>query len=144
MGGGTRTFGADGAFLDLQNNFAAGWIFLRDVLLGNPRGFTAFAFAFDDLVLLLKVGGQDVPVMEEGVFLDADIHKGGLKAIFQIANLAFVNAGYNTLIVVALHGEVLEAIGFHDANAGFEALGADYDFPTGRFLGDELTNEAFD
>ena len=82
--------------------------------------------------------------MEEGVFLDADVHESGLEAIFQIADFAFVNTGHNALIVVAFHGEVLKSVGLHDADACFEALGTDDDFPAGGLLGDELTNKAFD
>ena len=138
MGGGTRALGADGAFLDLQNDLAAGRIFLGDIFLGNSRGFAAFAFALDDFVLFLKVSGQDVPVVEEGVFFNADVHESGLEAIFQIADFAFVNTGHNALIVVAFHGEVLKSVGLHDADACFEALGADDDFPPEGFLGMSL------
>ena len=66
--------------------------------------------------------------MEKGVLLKADVHEGGFEAIFQVANLAFVNAADEPFLGGALDGELLEPAIFADGHAGFEGLGVDDDF----------------
>ena len=110
---GAWAFGADWAFLNLQNDLASGWIFLGNILLGNTRDAAAFAFALHDLVLLFEIGGQDIPIMKEGVFFNTDVDKGRFKAVLQIAYFAFVNAGNNAFVMVSLNNEIFQSIFLH-------------------------------
>ena len=144
MRGGAGALGSNGAFLDLQNNITAGRVFFRNILLGNARRIAALALALDDLVLLLEVGRQDVPVMKKGIFLDSDIHKRRLEPVLQIAHLALENTGHQALDVVALDGEVLQLGLVHDGHARLQRLGADDNLLAGRLFGQQLTNHPFD
>lgn len=138
--GDARAFGADGAFGDLDNNFATGRVEARDVLLRDARALAAFGvLAFDDFDAAVEAAGDDVPVVEEGVFLEADIDEGGLEAVLEVFDFAFEDAADEALLFGAFDGEFLELAVFEDGDAGFEGLGVDDDLFMNLLLGfDEL------
>ena len=86
------------------------------------------AFAFDEFDAAIEVAGNDVPVMEEGIFFEADVDKGGLEAIFEIANFAFENAADEPLLGGAFDIEFFEFAFLEDRNAGLESFGIDDNF----------------
>ena len=91
------------------------------------------AFAFDEFDAAIEVAGNDVPVMEEGIFFEADVDKGGLEAIFEIANFAFENAANEALFSSTLDGEFFEFAFFQNSHARFKRFGVDDDFFVGAF-----------
>ena len=76
------------------------WVILR--LVAAP------ALAFDDFHAAVEAAGHDVPVMEEGVLLEADVHEGRFEAVLEVADLAFEDAADQALLGGALDGELLE------------------------------------
>src|ERR1017187_5129102 len=73
IGGDARALGADGALDDLHDDLGARWIELRDVLLRN-LGLLRRTLGFGYLApiyALVELLGNDVPVVQEGVFLKA-------------------------------------------------------------------------
>ena len=121
-------FGADGAFGDLHDDVAAGRIEARDVLLRDLGPVAAAALALDDLHAAVEVVRHDVPVVQEGVLLEADVHEGGLEAVFEVAHPAFEDAADQALLGGALDVELLELAVLEHGDAGFERLGVDDDF----------------
>jgi len=71
--------------------------------------------------------------MQEGVFLEADVHEGGFEAVLEIADLALEDAADEALLGGALDVELLEAALFGDGDAGFEGFGVDDDLLVGPF-----------
>src|SRR5207249_2759325 len=130
VGGNTRPFGADRTFGHLDDNVAARRIDPRDVFLGN-LGLVAAAVplggTFDDFIAAVKTVGHDVPVVQEGVLLETDVHEGGFKAIFEIAHFAFEDAADQAFVVGPLDGEFLQPAFLGDGHAGFERLRVDDD-----------------
>ncbi len=86
------------------------------------------AFALDDFHAAVEVARHDVPVMQKGVLLEADVHEGGFEAVFEIAHLAFEDAADQALFGGALDVEFLELAVLGHGDAGFERLGVDDDF----------------
>ena len=66
--------------------------------------------------------------MQEGVFLEADVHERGFQAVFEIAHLAFEDAADEALFGRALDVEFLQLAFFEHGDAGFQRLGVDDDF----------------
>src|SRR5207302_11368441 len=95
VGGDARTFGADGTFGDLNDDVAAGRINAGNIFL-RDFGFLVAALAasgsLDDFDAAIEVAGHDIPVMQEGIFFEADIDEGGFETVFEIADFAFENA----------------------------------------------------
>src|SRR5208283_3242367 len=89
-----RTFGADRAFGDLHNDFTARRIEPRDVFLRDLRPVAPTAFAFDDFHPAVELVRHDVPVMQEGIFFEADVHERGLETVFEVADLALEDAAH--------------------------------------------------
>ena len=77
---------------------------------------------------LSKLLGHDVPVMEEGVLLEADVHEGGFEAVFEVAHLALEDAADQAFLGGALDVELLEPAFLEHGDAGFERFGVDDDF----------------
>ena len=121
IGRDARAFGADGAFGDLHDDFAAGRIKARDVLLRDFRLVAAAAFAFDDFHAAVELVGHDVPVMQEGVFLEADVHERGLEAVFEVADLALEDAADQAFLGGALDVEFLQLAVFRARRRAFRA-----------------------
>src|SRR5271154_2771271 len=74
VGGNARALRADGAFGDLHDNLAAGRIDAGDVFLGDfwfVAPAVAAGGALDDFDATVKAAGDDVPVMEERILLEA-------------------------------------------------------------------------
>jgi hypothetical protein len=65
--------------------------------------------------------------MQEGIFLEADVHERGLEAVLQIADLALENAADEALLGGALDVEFLQLAVFEHGDARFERLGVDDD-----------------
>ena len=87
------------------------------VMRGRSR---LLVFAFDDFDAAVEAAGNDVPVMQEGVLLEADVHEGGLEAVLEIADLALEDAADEAFLGGALDGEFLERAVFEHGDAGFE------------------------
>src|SRR5438105_13406168 len=68
VGGNAGTFGADGAFGDLDDDVAAGRVNAWNIFLGDFGLVAFFAFALDEFDAAIEVAGNDVPVMEKGIF----------------------------------------------------------------------------
>ena len=126
--GHARPLGADRPFGDLDDDVASRRIKARDVLLRNLWAITAAAFALDEFNPAVKRGRHDVPIMQEGVLLEADVHEGGFQPVFQIADLAFVDAADQAVVIAAFDREFLQAAIFNDRHPGFQRLGVDDHF----------------
>jgi hypothetical protein len=128
-------FGADGAFGDLHDDFAAGRIEARDVLLRDAGAVAPLGFAaFDHFDAAVKTGRDNVPIVQEGVFLKANIDKGGLEAVFEVADFAFEDAADQAFLGGAFDGEFLQAPVLLQGDARFQGFGVDDDFLVGLFL----------
>jgi hypothetical protein len=68
----------------------------------------AAAFALDDFNAAVETARDDVPVMEEGIFLEADVDESGFEAVLEIADFAFENAADETFFGSALDVEFFE------------------------------------
>ena len=136
-----RAFGADGTFGHLHNDVAARRIKTRNVAL-RDAGLVAFAaFALDDFDAAVEVAGDDVPVVQEGVFLKADVHESGLQTVLEVFHLAFENAADETLVRGAFDGELFELARFEHCDARLQGLGVDDDLLVEFFDG---LNQALD
>ena len=128
IGGHSRSLGADRAFGDLDDDLAAGRIDARNVFLGDLGFVAPLVFAFDDFDAAVEAAGHNVPIMKEGVFLEADVNEGGLESVFQVADLAFEDAADQAFLGGALDVEFLEPAFLEDGDAGFKGFGVDDDF----------------
>ncbi len=111
-----------GPLVTCDDDFAAGRIQARDVFLrdfGPCRA--ARAFAFDDFHAAVEAAGDDVPVMQKGVFLEADVHERGFQAVFEVADVAFEDAADEALLGRALDVELLELAVFQHGRRAFRA-----------------------
>ena len=98
------------------------------------RGRSRFlSGAFDQFHAAVETARDDIPIMQERVFLEADIHEGRLQAVLQIADLAFEDAADEPFLGGALDGEFLQLAFFQHADARFERFGVDDDFLVGPF-----------
>ena len=131
IGGDARPLGADRAFGHLHDDLAPRRILARDVLLRDARAVAPLGLAFHHFHPAVEGRGDDVPIMEKGVLLKADVHKGRLQVVLQIAHLALENAAHQPLLRGALDGEFLQAPLLLDGHAGFERFGVDDDFLVG-------------
>jgi hypothetical protein len=127
VGGDAGTFGADGSFGDLDDDFAPGRVEFGDVALGDAGFLASARAAIDDFDAAVEAAGDDIPVMEEGVFFEADIDEGGLEAVFEVLDAAFEDAADQAFVVGSFDGEFLEAAVLEDGDAGFEGFGIDDD-----------------
>ena len=84
--------------------------------------------AFDDFHAAVELVGHDVPVVQERVLLEADVHERGLEAVFEVAHPALEDAADEALLGGALDGEFLQLAVLQHGDAGFERLGVDDDF----------------
>jgi len=81
-----------GPFVTSHDDFAAGRIQTGNVPLGD-FGFVASAsFAFDDFHAAVELVWNNVPIMQERIFLETDVHERRLEAVFEIADFSFENA----------------------------------------------------
>ena len=125
-----RTLGADGPLDDLNDDLAARRVKPRDVVLGDFLLVLLLVLArnLDEVDPLVERFRDDVPVMQERVFLKADIHKGGLQAGLKILDFALEDAGDDLFLGRPLDGELLQLAVLHDGHPIFERLGVDDDF----------------
>jgi len=63
--------------------------------------------------------------VDEGVFLHANVHKGGLQAVFQILDLSFENTTDDPIVVRAFNMEVVELSFIKHHHASFERFDID-------------------
>ena len=66
--------------------------------------------------------------MEEGVFLEADVHEHGLEAVLDVFDAALEDAADDIAVALALDGVFLEAAVLEEGDAALEALGVDDEF----------------
>ena len=97
-----------GPLVTCDDDFAARGVKARDVLLRDLGPVAPPAVALDDFDAAVEVARHDVPVMEKGVLLEADVHKGGFEAVFEVAHLAFEDAADQAFFGGPLDGEFLE------------------------------------
>ena len=131
VGRDARAFRADRTFRDLHDDFTARRIKPRDVLLrdlGPGRPAVTPGGTFDDFHATIELVWHDVPVMQERIFLEADVHERGLEAVFEVAHLALENAADETFLRGAFDVEFLQPSVFEHGDARFERLGVDDDF----------------
>ena len=81
----------------------------------------AAAFALDDFHAAVEAVRHDVPVMQEGVLLEADVHERGFQAVFEVAHLAFEDAADEALLGGALDVEFLQLAVFQTRRRAFRA-----------------------
>ena len=131
VGRDARAFRANRTFRDLHDDFTARRVKPRDVLLSNlwpgrpaiPPGRT-----FDDFHAAVELVRHDVPIMQERIFLEADVHERGFEAVFEVAHLALENAADEAFLRGAFDVEFLQPSVFEHGDARFERLGVDDDF----------------
>ena len=129
VGGNAGPFGADGAFDDLDDDLGASRVESRDVVLRDPLLFRlVLSGGFNEVNALVERLGNDVPVVQERIFFEADVDERGFQAGLQIFDLALEDAGDDLFFCRALDGELLELAVLHDGDAIFERLGVDNDF----------------
>jgi hypothetical protein len=95
------------------------------VIFGRSRRLVR---AIHDFHAAVELVGHDVPVVEEGVFLEADVHEGGFQAVFKVAHLALEDAADEAFLGSALDVELFELAVFTHRDARFERLGIDDHF----------------
>ena len=132
VGGHARAFGADRALGHLHDEVAAGRVEAGHVLLSD-LGLVALAaaVALDDFNAVVHAARHDVPVMEECILLESDVHERGFQAVFEIADPAFEDAADQALFAGAFDRELLQAAFLQHRDARFERLGVDDDFLVG-------------
>ena len=124
----SRSLGADGAFGDLHDDLAAGWIDARDVFLRDLGFVPPFDLAFDNLDPAVEGAGHNVPIMKERVLLEPDVHKGRFEIVLEVAHFAFEDAADQPFLGGPLDVELLEPAFFENGHAGFQRFGVDDDF----------------
>ena len=82
----------------------------------------------DRLDARVERGGDRVPVMEKGVFIEADVDEHRLEAGLEVLDLALVDAAGNLAVAFALDGEFLEPAAFQDGDPLFQPLAGNDDF----------------
>src|SRR5208282_5168939 len=95
VGGDARAFGPNRAFGDLHDDFAAGRIQTGNVPLrdfGPGRPAVPPGGTFDNFHAAVELVRHDVPIMQERIFLETDVHERGLETVFQVADLALEDA----------------------------------------------------
>ena len=86
------------------------------VIFGRSR---RLAFALDDFHAAVEAARDDVPIMQEGVLLKADVDEGGLQAVFEVSHLAFENAAHQPFFGGALDVELFQACPLRARRRGF-------------------------
>ncbi len=88
------------------------------------RGFSRerAVLAFDEFDAAVEACRDDVPVVEEGVLLEADVDEGRLEAVFEVADLALEDAAHQPLVLGPLDGELFEAALLRERRRGFRAI----------------------
>src|ERR1017187_6266823 len=129
VGRDARTFRADGAFRNLHDDVRAGRVETRNVLLRDLRTVAALgAFTLDDFHAGVELVRHDVPIMQERIFLEADVHERGFESVFEVAHAALENAADEAFLGGALDVELFEFFILRHRDARFERLGIDDDF----------------
>ena len=119
--GDSRSLGANGAFGDLNHDFRADRIDVRDVLgCDFFMLFLGAAFSFDFFESGIKCGGQGVPEVEECVFVLADIDEHGLQTGFDILDLSFEDAADDVVFSFAFQGVFFKDSVFEKGDAAFQ------------------------
>ena len=127
----------------MDNDLAARREQSGDILLGDfwfffPARF-ACVIALHDFDAGIERVGDDVPVVQEGVLLEANIHEGGLEPIFEVLHLALVDGANQPVIAGSFNREVFQFALLQNRDAGFQRFGVNHHFLDDLFLGsDEL------
>ncbi len=142
---GARTLGANRAFGDLDDDVGARRVQARDVLdrgLGGA-GAAGVLLLVDAHDLDGGVGGgrEHVPVVEEGVFVVADVDEGGLEAGVEVLDAALVDAADHAAVGFALDLEAVEGAVDEERDAFLEGLRIDDELAEGAlFLAEDAQN----
>src|SRR5207253_3496545 len=92
------------------------------------RLLAAATFALDHFDAAVENGRNNVPVVQERVFLEADIDESSFKAVFKVLNLAFENAAYEAFVTRALNRELLELAVLQHRHPNFQGFRVNDDF----------------
>ncbi len=131
IGRNARPFASDRSFRHLHDDFGADRIDTRDIL-----GRQAFLILFpirplDFLDAAVERGGDRIPKMEEGIFLESDVDEHRLQTGLDVFDPSFVNASGDVAGAVALDAILLELAVLEQSDAAFEFLHADDYFVAG-------------
>ncbi len=129
VGGDARAFVAHGPLADLDQNLRADGIQAGDVLGGDV--FRSAAFAVMAAAHFFKTGfqrgGNGVPEMQEGIFLQADVHKHGFEALLDVLDAALEDAAHQVGAAGALDGVFLQGPILQQSDPVLELLTVDDD-----------------
>ena len=89
---------------------------------------------FDQIDALVELLGNDVPVVQKGVLLEADVDESRFQAGFKVFDLSLEHAGDDARFGGALDGEFFELAVFEHRDAVLQRLGIDDDFLEDAFL----------
>ena len=81
-------------------------------------------------------GGNGIPELEEGIFLEPDVHEHRLDPGLDVADFALVNAADDVAVGFALDRVFLELVVLEERDALFEAFAADDELDSCGFLTD--------
>ncbi len=114
------TFGADGAFGNLDDDIRSDGVDAGDVFGGDFLLGFLFALALDFLKAAVQCCGDGIPEVEEGVFIQADIDEHGFEALLDVFHAAFEDAADDVLVAFALDGVFLKQAVLDEGDAAFE------------------------
>jgi hypothetical protein len=152
VSGDAGSFIADGSFGDLDDDIAAWRVEAWDIALGDAGFIASVLAAIDEFDAAIEAIGDDIPVMEEGIFFEADIDEGGFEAVLEVFDAAFEDATDEAFVAGAFDGELFESAVFEDGDADFEGFGVDDDLFVDFFrrldealdAADDFIGDAFD
>ena len=133
--GDAGALGGDRSLRDLHDDLRAGLELLVDLLGGEARGLAAPAAlaALSALAALRVVGfavvnlvqegvdvGLHVPVVEEGVLLEADVDERGLQVVLQVLDAPLEDAAHQAFVLRVLDHVLLQTSVLQHRDARFE------------------------
>ena len=95
--------------------------------LGLLRGALGFR-RFEEIHSLVKLLGNDVPIVQERVLLEPDIDECGLEPGLQVFDAALEHAGDDSRLGRPLDAELFELAVFEHGDPVLQRLGVDDDF----------------
>ncbi|MFM8716257.1 MAG: hypothetical protein ACKOF3_05665 [Spartobacteria bacterium] len=127
-----------GPFFHLHEDIRAHGVDVWHILVGDARGLLlgVAVAAIDGLDAAVEGGGDGIPELEEGIFLESDVDEHGLDAGFDVSDLAFENAADDVAVGFAFDGVFLKPVVLEKRNAFLELLTADDQLDAGGFFSD--------
>ena len=104
--------------------------------------FLAAAGALDLLDAAVERRRERVPEMQEGIFLEADVHEHRLEAVLDVLHAALEDAADDVAVGFALDGVFLEDAALEERHAALELFGIDDEFVAGLARGQ--ADQSFD